>query len=523
MSAEQESLRLIKKALDKRYLIKDLIGSGGMAEVYRAVQQTLDREVAIKIVHQNLVHDKEFIGRFIKEARVAAALNHPNIITIHDVDSVGTVHYMTMELLNGEALNQRIRKKGKLGVIEMLKIIIPIAQALNYLHKRGFVHRDVKSSNILITSDGRPVLTDFGIVYTSESMLSQPGTVLGTPEFMSPEQASGNKLDARSDLYSLGVIMYECITGQMPFRTDNPLTTVYKVINEAPIEPIVHNPAIPIWLNTQILNLISKDPAIRVRSGNLLANNLLQKKEVEYSFAVPTKTYEPIKESVQQKTGKFQLDKFQNLDDDFIDPETRRMSLPSDVSDLKTKVRRQKAKNSYQKVLVVGVGIFSILVISAIFYLGWLNEKKRNELAQLKPEQRDIFENSTYGADTLSFIEPILNNTANNSSPNYIYTIVDQHPQFPGGVIAFNNYIKDNLRFPLQARNRVIEDKVLVSLIVEKDGSISNIAVMKSLGFGCDEEAIRLISSMPNFSPGVKNGENVRVKLVFPISFKSPG
>jgi serine/threonine protein kinase len=522
MSADQDSLKLIKKALDKRYLIKDLIGSGGMAEVYRAVQQTLDREVAIKIVHQNLVHDKEFIGRFIKEARVAAALNHPNIITIHDVDSVGTVHYMTMELLNGEALNQRIRKKGKLGVIEMLKIIIPIAQALNYLHKRGFVHRDVKSSNILITADGRPVLTDFGIVYTSESMLSQPGTVLGTPEFMSPEQASGNKLDARSDLYSLGVIMYECITGQMPFRTDNPLTTVYKVINEAPIEPIAHNPSIPIWLNTQILNLLSKDPAIRVRSGNLLANNLLQKKEVEFSFAVPTKQYEPIKEPSHPKTEKFHLDQFQNLDDDFIDPETRRMSLPTDVNDLKTQVRRQKAKNSYQKGLVLGVGIFSIFVICAIFYLGWLNERKRSELAQLKPEQKELIDSLNIN-DTINFVEPILTNTKNNSSPNYIYTIVDQHPQFPGGVIAFNNYIKDNLRFPPQARNKVTDDKVLVSLIVEKDGGISNVAVMKSLGFGCDEEAIRLISSMPNFSPGVKNGENVRVKLVFPITFRSPG
>ncbi|MFT5570602.1 MAG: serine/threonine protein kinase, partial [Cyclobacteriaceae bacterium] len=235
MAQEKSNIDIkVQKALQKKYEIDGLVGTGGMAVVYKAVQKTLDRTVAIKVVHQNFVHDKEFIDRFIKEARVAASLNHPNIITIHDVDSVDDVHYMTMEYLDGESLSSKIRRKGTLGATETLKIVLPIAKALNYLHKQGFIHRDVKSSNIYVSNDGRPVLMDFGIVFSGESMLSQPGTVLGTPEFMSPEQANGQELSGKSDLYSLGVIMYECLTAQMPFRTDNPLTTVYKVINEAP-------------------------------------------------------------------------------------------------------------------------------------------------------------------------------------------------------------------------------------------------------------------------------------------------
>ncbi|MFT7020531.1 MAG: serine/threonine protein kinase, partial [Cyclobacteriaceae bacterium] len=304
MAQEKSNIDIkVQKALQKKYEIDGLVGTGGMAVVYKAVQKTLDRTVAIKVVHQNFVHDKEFIDRFIKEARVAASLNHPNIITIHDVDSVDDVHYMTMEYLDGESLSSKIRRKGTLGATETLKIVLPIAKALNYLHKQGFIHRDVKSSNIYVSNDGRPVLMDFGIVFSGESMLSQPGTVLGTPEFMSPEQANGQELSGKSDLYSLGVIMYECLTAQMPFRTDNPLTTVYKVINEAPRPLSSINPTIPEWLNSQVMNLLSKNPEDRVSSGREFAVNLLKKEVVPYNFeGLAVTTYDPPKAKTDDRT-----------------------------------------------------------------------------------------------------------------------------------------------------------------------------------------------------------------------------
>ncbi|MFZ9045793.1 MAG: serine/threonine-protein kinase [Cyclobacteriaceae bacterium] len=285
----------IRKALNRKYEIEQVIGSGGMAIVYQAVQKTLDRKVALKVVHQNFVHDKEFIERFTKEARVLASLKHPNIVTIHDVDSIDQFHYMTMEHLTGEPLSEIIRKNGKLDVKESLKIVAPIAKALDHLHSRGFVHRDVKSSNIFVCEDGRSVLMDFGIVYTSESMLSQPGTVLGTPEFMSPEQANGHELTGSSDLYSLGVILYECLTDSVPFKTDNPLTTVYKVINEAPRPVKDLNSKVPGWLNSQILNLLSKAPSMRVSSANQFVKNLTEQQVVDFSFD-GLKVFTPIKE-----------------------------------------------------------------------------------------------------------------------------------------------------------------------------------------------------------------------------------
>ena len=216
---------LIKNALAENYELMEVVGKGGMATVYKANHKRLDKIIAIKVIHLNLIHDEEFLKRFKREAELGKSLSHPNIVDIYEVGTIGEVNYMTMEFLEGKDLHQIVREKGRLGEEETVSYISPIAEALHHAHSKGIVHRDIKSSNIIITKDGIPKLTDFGIAHaTSGTKLTQTGTIFGTPEYMSPEQAEGKEVDHRSDLYSLGVVMYECLTGTVPFRGENPLT-----------------------------------------------------------------------------------------------------------------------------------------------------------------------------------------------------------------------------------------------------------------------------------------------------------
>ena len=202
----------VKLALSGRFTIIEEIGRGGMATVYKAKQNNLNRLVALKIIHKNLIHYKEFLERFHREAQLSASLNHHNIVTIYDEGSENGIHYIAMEYLDGIDLHHIIQEKGRLKIDESVNIIAPIAEALNYAHNKGIIHRDIKSSNILITLDGKPVLTDFGIAHAaSTTKLTQSGMVIGTPDYMSPEQAIGGEVDAQSDLYSLGIVLYECI------------------------------------------------------------------------------------------------------------------------------------------------------------------------------------------------------------------------------------------------------------------------------------------------------------------------
>lgn len=197
----------VKLAISGKYELLERVGEGGMAVVYKAKQINLDRIVALKVIHQNLIHDKEFLDRFHREARIAASLNHPNIVTIHDEGIENGVHFIAMEYLEGTNLHSLIKRKGRLGEDETIRIAISMAEALDYAHKKGIVHRDIKSANIILTNEGRIVLTDFGIARAvSGTKSSLSGSVIGTPEYMSPEQADGKPLDHRSDLYSLGYI-----------------------------------------------------------------------------------------------------------------------------------------------------------------------------------------------------------------------------------------------------------------------------------------------------------------------------
>jgi len=273
MAANPETV--VREALGPQYDIEKELGRGGMAIVYKAIQRNLGRDVALKVLPQGLTHDEKLLERFHREARSAAQLNHPHIVTIFDEGEMNGVHFMAMEYLNGRDLHEIIQEQGPRSSDQAVSLIAPIAEALGYAHSEETVHRDVKSSNVMVTDVGRPVLMDFGIAHaSSESRLTQTGTVLGTPEYMSPEQARGNEIDSRSDLYSLGAVLYETVTGDLPHTGGHPMSVVYKVLHESYKPPSQVNPDCPDWLEQIIAKLLMKDVADRYQTGQEVAKAL---------------------------------------------------------------------------------------------------------------------------------------------------------------------------------------------------------------------------------------------------------
>ena len=261
--------------LQNRYEILELIGSGGMSEVYRARCHKLNRFVAIKLLKKEFCQDEEFVRKFKMEAQAAAGLNHPNIVSIYDVVDEDDLHYIVMELVEGITLKEYITKKGHLDIKESIGIAVQVAQGIGAAHQRGIIHRDVKPQNMILAGDGKVKVADFGIAraVTAQTISSQ---AMGSVHYISPEQARGEFTDARSDIYSLGITMYEMVTGKLPFNGDTAVSVALAHIEETMVPPETYNPAIPKSLEQIIIKCAEKDPENRYQDIDTLIRDLMQ-------------------------------------------------------------------------------------------------------------------------------------------------------------------------------------------------------------------------------------------------------
>lgn len=345
---------MIGKQLGGRYEILGRVGGGGMAIVYKGLDILLHRHVAVKVLRQQYVHDEEFIQRFRREAQAAASLSHPNVVSIYDVGQEEDIHYIVMEYIEGTTLNELIKEKAPLQVEEAVHIAGQICDALDHAHHNQIIHRDIKPHNILIGKNGRVKVTDFGIARAvTSSTITQTGSVVGSVHYFSPEHAKGTPTGEQSDLYSLGIVMYQMLTGRLPFLGESPISVALKHLQEDVEEPRKVNPLIPQSVENIILRAMRKSTSERYRSAKEMLSDL-------DSCLLPHRRNEP---------------KVNFLDDDELDEEKTRVmpalrpgqyAVVEDDDDPPPRAKEtappEKKKKSWVKPLVWFVVLMALVV-----------------------------------------------------------------------------------------------------------------------------------------------------------------
>ena len=266
---------MVGETIAERYEVEELVGHGGMSSVYKAHDSLLERNVALKILHEQYNADEDFVERFKREARAVAQLQHPNIVTVIDRGEEDDRQFIVFEYIDGENLKERVVRKGRLDVREALEIAVEVARGLAFAHSQGLVHRDVKPQNVLLNGDGRAKVTDFGIARSLDvDGMTQTGTVLGTSNYIAPEQASGQRVDTQSDVYALGVVLYEMLAGEVPFPGESFVVVAMKHVHEPPPNLLDVRREVPIRVAAAVDRALEKDPEQRFGSMDAFASEL---------------------------------------------------------------------------------------------------------------------------------------------------------------------------------------------------------------------------------------------------------
>lgn len=354
------------RIIGNRYEIIEKVGSGGMATVYKARDTILNRYVAVKVLRDEFTTDEEFIKRFNTEAQSAARLTHPNIVSVFDVGQEYNIYYIVMELIQGKTLKQIILEEGALPWKWTVNIAIQICSALEMAHKNGIVHRDIKPHNIIITEDGIAKVTDFGIAKAvSNSTITAFGTTIGSVHYFSPEHARGGYTDAKSDLYSLGVVMYEMITGKVPFDADTPVSVALKHMQEEPVEPIQLNSRVPVAVNQIILKAMKKDTGLRYGSATEMMKDLSmalknpngdfveEKNTGDFTRVIPTISENIVSENKYRSNNNKKEDN------------TSRIEEPA-----KTGLAKYLEENPEKKPFVIAGIVIAIILLCGLIFVG---------------------------------------------------------------------------------------------------------------------------------------------------------
>ena len=291
---------LIGTLFDGRYQVVRKLGAGGMANVYLAEDQELGRRVAIKILNDRHANDEQFVERFRREAKNAAALSHPNIVSIYDRGEAEGTYYIAMEYLDGRSLKELILSRGPAPLNVAIEYARQILSALRFAHRHGIVHRDIKPHNVLVDAEGRVKVTDFGIARAGTSQMTEAGSIVGTAQYLSPEQARGASVDQRSDLYSLGIVLYELVTGTLPFNGDTPVEIAMKHLSQTPPPPSQLRPELPRDLDLVVTRALAKDPDDRYQSAEEMDADL---ERLARGAAVSAETEESATQIMRAPTG----------------------------------------------------------------------------------------------------------------------------------------------------------------------------------------------------------------------------
>ena len=367
-------MNLEGKILGNRYQIIEKIGNGGMATVYKAKCLVLNRYVAVKVLRDEFTTDNEFIRRFNIEAQSVASLIHPNIVSVYDVGQDGNLYYIVMELVKGKTLKEIIVEEGRIGWKWSVQIASQIASALETAHKNHIIHRDIKPHNIIITEDGVAKVTDFGIAKAvSNSTITAFGTTIGSVHYFSPEHARGGHTDEKSDLYSLGVVLYEMVTGRVPFDADTPVSVALKHMQEEPVPPIKLNPDIPMMLNNIILKAMQKDPNLRYQSATEMIFDL------KMVLKNPEANGPEIIDNMSGATQRISLDE--------INMASNKAKIKSKEQTTNTEVKKKKApivlffqNHPAVKVMVIVLIFILVFVLSIAITLGVLNANQVKDI-----------------------------------------------------------------------------------------------------------------------------------------------